>query len=108
MGLSAVITQALLPRQTPSNAGEFKGQRAGAGRIPAVEVLMVSYGARQLIRRNQLQNLHQEITITRPQGSITFEESLARLVRTGDVAIQDAMTAAVHPDDLEALLRRAP
>ena len=52
MGLSAVITQALLPRQTPSTAGEFKGQRAGAGRIPAVEVLMVSYGARQLIRRD--------------------------------------------------------
>jgi twitching motility protein PilT len=105
MGLAAVITQVLLPRQAPSTAGDLKGQRGG--RIPAVEVLIVSYGARQLIRRNQLQNLHQEITITRPQGSITLEESLARLVRSGDVAVQDAMTAAVHPDDLDALLRRA-
>ena len=66
---------------------------------------MVSYGARQLIRRNQLQNLHQEITITRQHGSITLEESLARLVKAGQVAAQDAMTAAIHPDDLDALLR---
>jgi twitching motility protein PilT len=94
MGLSAVMTQILLPRQA-------------GGRIPAAELLMVGYGARQLIRRNQLQNLHQEITMTRPQGSITFEESLARLVKAGEVTAQDALTAAIHPDDLEALLRRA-
>jgi twitching motility protein PilT len=93
MGLSAVMTQILLPRQS-------------GGRIPAAELLMVGYGARQLIRRNQLQNLHQEITMSRPQGSITFEESLARLVKAGDVTAQDALTAAIHPDDLEALLRR--
>ena len=95
MGLAAVITQVLLPKQ-------------GGGRIPATEILMVGYGARQLIRRNQLQNLHQEITITRPYGSMTFEECLSRLVKAGQVTTQDAMTAAVHPEDLEALLRTLP
>ncbi|MEO8359338.1 MAG: PilT/PilU family type 4a pilus ATPase [Vicinamibacteria bacterium] len=95
MGLAAVITQVLLPRQ-------------GGGRIPAAEVLMVSYGARQLIRRNQLQNLHQEITITRPAGSVTLEESLARLVRGNQITAADAMTAAIHPEDLDALLRLNP
>ena len=68
MALAAVMTQMLLPR-------------IGGGRVPAAELLMVGYGARQHIRKNALQHLHQEITITRKQGSITLEESLARLVR---------------------------
>ena len=42
---------------------------------------MVGYGARQHIRKNALQHLHQEITITRKQGSFTLEESLAELVQ---------------------------
>ena len=44
---------------------------------------MVQYGARQHIRRNALHHLHQEITITRKQGSFTLEECLARLVARG-------------------------
>jgi twitching motility protein PilT len=92
MALAAVLTQVLLPK-------------VGGGRIPAAEILMVSYGARQLIRRNQLQNLHQEITITRPAGSLTLEESLARLVKGGQIAQTDALSAAVHPEDLAGLLR---
>ena len=67
LALSAVLTQTLVPR-------------SGGGRLPAVELLMVSYGARQHIRKNALQHLHQEITITRRQGSFTLEESLAALV----------------------------
>jgi len=63
MSLAAVMTQILLPR-------------LGGGRIPAAELLMVSYGGRQHVRKNALQHLHQEITITRPNGSFTFEESL--------------------------------
>ena len=92
MALAAVLTQVLLPK-------------VGGGRIPAAEILMVSYGARQLIRRNQLQNLHQEITITRPAGSLTLEESLARLVKGGQIAQTDALSAAVHPEDLTGLLQ---
>ena len=44
---------------------------------------MVSYGARQHIRKNALQHLHQEMTITRKLGSFTLEESLAQLVKQG-------------------------
>jgi twitching motility protein PilT len=59
--------------------------RIGGGRVPAAEMLMLGYGARQHIRKNALQHLHQEISITRPQGSFTFEESLAALVKSGRV-----------------------
>lgn len=91
MALAAVMTQTLLPR-------------VGGGVVPAAELLMVGYGARQHIRRNALQHLHQETTITRKAGSFTLEESLAQLVRQGLVERQEALTRAVHPEELEQLL----
>jgi len=91
MALAAVMTQQLLPK-------------AGGGLIPAAELLMVGYGARQHIRKNGLQHLNQEMTITRRHGSFTLEESLAQLVRNGLVDRQDAMARAAHVEELEKLL----
>jgi len=93
MSLSAVMTQILVPR-------------IGGGRIPAAELLMVGYGARQHIRKNGLQHLHQEITITRPQGSFTFEESLASLVRQKIITSDEARGRTIHPEELNLLLVR--
>ena len=64
MALAAILTQTLLPRK-------------GGGRVAAAELLFVSYGTRQHIRKNALKHLHQEIVLTKKQGSITLEESLA-------------------------------
>jgi twitching motility protein PilT len=91
MALAAVMTQMLLPR-------------TGGGLVPAAELLMASYGARQHVRKNALQHLHQEITITRKQGSFTLEESLAQLVRQGLVERGDALARAAHAEELEMLL----
>jgi twitching motility protein PilT len=93
MALSAVLTQILLPTM---NDG---------GRIPAVELLMVGYGTRHHIRRNALQHLHQEITMTKNQGSQTLEESLAKLVVERKIYREEAMMRAIHPDDLQSLLK---
>jgi twitching motility protein PilT len=95
MALAAVMTQTLMPRVTPSGF---------AGLIPAAELLMVGYGARQHVRKNALHHLHQEITITRKQGSFTLEESLTDLVGRGLIDRKDAITRAVHPEELERLL----
>ena len=92
MALSAVLTQILLPSKRGS-------------RVPAAELLMVGYGARQHIRRNALQHMHQEITMTKNKGSLTLEESLAHLVRHGAIEREEAMHYAVHPDDLLSLLK---
>jgi twitching motility protein PilT len=95
MALAAVLTQLLLP------------SRRG-GRVPAAELLMVGYAGRQHIRRNSLQHLHQEITMTKNKGSFTLEESLAQLVRNGDLDREEALIAAFHPDDLSSILRADP
>ena len=64
----------------------------------------MSYGGRQHVRKNALQHLNQEITITRKSGSFSFEESLARLVRHGTLERADAQLRAAHPEELESLL----
>jgi len=92
MALAAMMTQTLIPRKN-------------GGRVPAAELLMVGYGARQHIRKNALQHLQQEITITRKQGSFTLEESLAQLVIQNDLAREDAMVRALHPEDLDVMLK---
>ena len=92
MALAAVLTQTLLPKK-------------GGGRVPASELLVVSYGARQHIRKNALQHLHQEIALTRKSGSITLEESLARLVKKDFVELEEARGRAAHPEEFENLVR---
>jgi twitching motility protein PilT len=92
MALAAVLTQVLLPSKH-------------GGRLPAAELLMMGYGARHHIRRNQLQHLHQEIPLTKKKGSFTLEESLLTMVRNGDIEKEDALLCAIHPDDLDILLK---
>jgi twitching motility protein PilT len=92
MALAAMLTQTLIPKRN-------------GGRVPAAELLILSYGARQHIRKNALQHLHQEITITRKQGSFTLEESLAQLVFQQDLLREEAMTRALHPEDLDTILK---
>ena len=91
MALAAVMTQTLVPA------------RAG-GVVPIAELLMVSYGARQHIRKNALQHLNQEITITRKAGSFSLEESLARLVQAGVLERAAAHLRAAHPDEFDSIL----
>lgn len=94
MALAAILSQHLLPRAD------------GRGRVAAAELFFATYGARQHIRKNALQHLHQEVTLSRKTGSVTMEESLAKLVRSGTVSPEEARSRANHPEELEALLRR--
>ena len=91
MALAAVMTQMLIPK-------------VGGGMIPAAELLMVGYGARTHIRKNALQHLHQEITITRKYGSFTLEESLTELVKRNLIDRKEALARAGHPEEFERLL----
>jgi twitching motility protein PilT len=95
MALAAVLTQILLPK-------------IGGGRAVAAEMLLLGYGARQHIRKNALQHLHQEIALTRKTGSVSLEESLASLAADGVVDVEEARVRAAHPEEFEGYLRRGP
>lgn len=92
MALAAVLTQILVP----VNAG---------GQKPAAELLVIGYAARQHIRRNALQYLRQEVTLTKKSGSFSLEDSLAGLVADGQLSREDAAIRAFHPDELNSLLK---
>jgi len=92
MALSAVVTQTLIP----TLAGTL---------VPAAELLMVSYGARQHIRKNALHHLHEEIAITRKAGSFSFEDSLAKLVEHNMLDRNEARMRAPHPDEFDSIFR---
>ena len=91
MGLAAILAQSLLPG-------------ADGRLVPAAELLVMSYGARQHLRKNALHHLHQEMTTTRKLGSFTLEESLASLVRAGRLDRPTASLRAAHPEELDLLL----
>lgn len=95
MALAAVMTQVLVPGTAGNN-------------VPAAELLMVGYGARQNIRKNSLQHLHQEITMSRRDGSFTFEECLAGLVGRGAISTDEARVRARHREELDGLLASGP
>jgi twitching motility protein PilT len=95
LALSAVMTQTLIPRAS------------GGGRLPAAELLIVGYGARQHIRKNALHHLHQEITLTRRQGSLTLEDALGRLVKSGQIARGEAISRAGHLEEMESILGKS-
>ncbi len=94
LSLNAVVCQQLLPRADQ------------AGRVPAVEILMATYPVRHHIRSQNLQKLYTEITLGKAHGMVSFEESLAGLVRSQVVTLDEARVRSPHPDELASLLAR--
>ena len=92
LALHAILVQQLLP---------LAGQH---GRVPAVELLLANYAVRNHIRTNQMHKLRTEISLGRRHGMLSFEQSLADLVRTGTIELEEARLRASHPEELEALL----
>ena len=93
LSLAGIVIQTLVPR------------REGRGRLPAVEVLFVSDAMRNLIRRGQTHQIHAQMALARAAGSVTLDESLARLVRSGQVDRDEAARHAVHAEEFESYLR---
>jgi twitching motility protein PilT len=88
LALLAVISQQLLPAAN------------GAGRYPAVEILVATSAMRNLIRRGDDHQLRANIETGRAEGMLTMEQSLAELVRAGRVSRDTAFAHCNHPEDL--------
>ena len=88
LALLAVIAQQLVPAAD------------GAGRYPAVEIMMATGATRNLIRRGEDHLIRSQITTGRAEGMLTMEQSLAELVRSGRILRDTAFAHCYHPDDL--------
>jgi twitching motility protein PilT len=93
--LQAVVSQRLLPRAD------------GAGRAAALEILLCTATARDMIRdADRMPELHEYIKDSREQyGMQTFDQHLMELVSEGVVTYETAATASSNPADFELQMR---
>ncbi len=91
--LRGVISQRLLPHSS------------GSGRVPAVEVMVVT----PIIRKYILENTLGDITTVMKQGGYygmqTFHQSLINLINSGEIALETALAASSNPEEIMMAIR---
>jgi twitching motility protein PilT len=92
--LKAVITQTLC-------------KKVGGGRIPALEVLMVTPAVSNLIREGKTFQIPSVMQTGRSLGMITQADALFELVRARKVDAREALAKAVQKGELRPQLERA-
>ena len=92
--LRAVISQRLL-----ATAG-------GDGRVPAVELLRVTYGVANLIREGRTAQIVSAMQAGGDDGMLPLERSLADLARAGTITRESALAAANDTATLGEYLRQ--
>jgi twitching motility protein PilT len=90
--LQAVVTQQLLHRN------------ADSGRVVASEVLIATAAVRNLIREGKVHQLYSVMQGGARYGMRTMDHSLAELVRSSALTIDNALEHCHNPDDLRRLV----
>lgn len=90
--LNAVVTQHLIPRIK------------GAGRVPAVELLLFDEATRNMVRSGNTQQLTVQIAVSRAKGMRSLDLSLAELVKAGLIEEAEARSRARNLKEFELLL----
>lgn len=89
--LLGVISQRLLPR-------------VQGGRVLASEVLIANSAVRSIIRDNKTHQLPNLIQTSAAEGMISLDKSLASLVASGEINIDDALAWSLDPKALKMLI----
>jgi len=92
--LQGVVCQQLLPTLV------------GKGRVAAVEVLVATPAVRNLIREGKVHQIRTAMQAGGKYGMHTMEQSLAQLVRAGQISAAAAMERAANAEELLDLLGR--
>src|SRR5437762_2408390 len=95
MSLQAVVTQTLLPTAD------------GAGRVPALEVLLPDDAVRNLIRQGKVEQIYSVMQTNTARGMQTMEQALANLIQHRIVTVEDGLSRSSRPQQLVGILERA-
>ena len=92
--LIGIIVQQLIPSSN------------GSGRVLAAEVMVLSLAIQNLVRGNNLQQIHSVIETSTKLGMCTMNQSLAELLGKGKISLQDALSNSMDPEELRRLAMR--
>lgn len=93
LNLKAIVAQQLIP--TPD----------GKSRRPAIEILINTPLISDHIRKGELHLLKDLMGKSNEQGMQTFDQSLFRLFKSGEVTYEDALHHADSPNDLRLMIK---
>jgi len=88
--IEAVISQVLVPRKD------------GTGVVAAFEIMTKNAAIENHIRKSETFKITSVIQTSRRQGMILLDDFIVGLVRSGQIALQDALPFAQNPGDLQA------
>ncbi|MFA6098119.1 MAG: PilT/PilU family type 4a pilus ATPase [Patescibacteria group bacterium] len=90
--LEGIICQKLVPR-------------TGGGQVAVAEIMTSTPPIRSLIKEGSLYQLNNIIQTSREEGMVSLDWSLAELVKSNQVQIDDALEYAIDPQQLSYMLR---
>lgn len=93
LNLKAVVSQRLLA--TP----------AGDGRRAAVEILLNSPLMGELIKKGEIHEMKELVKKSGEQGMITFDEAIFKLIKAGEVTMEEGMRNADSVNDLRLRIK---
>jgi twitching motility protein PilT len=94
MLLEGVVSQRLIARR-----GEF-------GRVPAIELITATPTVRELLADGKTRELNKAIYDgAEHYGTMTFNQSLVRLLKLGKIGLEDALAASDNPDEVKLEMR---
>jgi twitching motility protein PilT len=91
--LVAIVSERLVPR-------------IDGGRMPACEIMIVNSAIRNLIRERKSYQIDLVIETSMQEGMITLNRSLAKLVKTKQISLENAELYSLNPSELRILLER--
>lgn len=93
--LSQVIQAVVSQRLVPS---------VSKGMVPAIEVMIATTAIRNLIREGKTHQLDNMIATGGNLGMMSLDSSLAKLVKEGDIELNEALQVALNQDELRRYL----
>ncbi len=89
--LTGIFSQRLIPR-------------VSGGLIPAYELLINNSAVSNLIRERRTHEINTVIETSSKEGMIDLNRSLAELIRTGQISVENAYMHSLNPKNLERMI----
>lgn len=78
---------------------------SGQGRVPAVEILIVTGIIRKYIHDNNLGEIVNMMRQGQYYGMQTFHQALVSLIKAGEITLEEALAAAPNPEEIMMAVR---